>query len=122
MIKRKLKRNIWVTASLILGTYITILVINPSIWLLLLPVIIPSSFLTIGIPAFSIKKLLKGKKIELEKGININNLKNDTIENVDVKTNATSLNNINLYHQVESSYELNNYDTPKIKKKGTIHH
>lgn len=55
----KLKRKIWIISTVILTVYIACLIANPTIWTALLPVIIPSAILTVGIPGYAITKHIK---------------------------------------------------------------
>ena len=62
--KKKLKKKIWIIATVILTIYSALLIANPTIWTALLPIIIPSGILTIGIPTYAI---VKNSKDMLEK-------------------------------------------------------
>ena len=64
MKKSKLKQKIGKATAIILGIYVIALIINPTTLMILLPIIISASVLTIGIPTYAI---LKHSKESLEK-------------------------------------------------------
>ena len=113
---KKLKKKIWIISSIILTAYIGTLIIYPSSWLSLLPIIIPTSVLTIGIPTYSI---IKCKKSKIEK----------TVEKPETKIKVNEFKTNQNIKQINKNYQLNPIsefrqeekieDKPKIKTKGT---
>ena len=115
---KKLKRKIWIISTIVLIVYIYLLIVNPTIWSILLPIIIASSSLTIGIPVYNnfIKKNDKeNMKIKTQEYIDNFISNNKTIEKEETKNN---------YNNHLSIEEINSVggelDRPKIKTKGTI--
>ena len=114
---KKLKRKVWFISTSILLIYVALLITNPSTWTGLIPIIIPASGLTVGIPVYSslrhnsLKKEMKDKTKEY-----INNV----INNQTIKKNET----VSDYQQeviigVDNDINIKS-DKPKIKTKGTI--
>ena len=110
----KLKRKLWRISLLMLLTYITVLILNPSSLITLLPIIIPAGIITITIPAYTI---IKNKKEPIKKEVNKLDNKKENQNNVK-KTNSNNLINTN---QINTTIEpQNKQEKPKIKTKGTI--
>lgn len=121
-LKKRLKKKIWIISTIILLVYVTILILNPTILTALLPIIIPTFVLTVGLPSYAIFKYVK--EISEEKAYS-KTVKDDSqsIEQkheLEKKVIESSEEHIFL----ETDYEPNIYqeDKPKIKTKGTIHH
>lgn len=90
--KKKLKKKIWIISSVILLTYIAAIILNPTAWIALLPIIIPAGILTIGLPAYSI---IRNTKETLEKTTNkqeTNSKQTSDIQKNKRKTTKTDLN------------------------------
>lgn len=106
---KKLKRKVWCISTLILGVYIAALIANPSIWMALLPIIIPTTTLTIGIPTYTIIKNNKHQiKETSNKEISINNRNNENI--------TTEKNIEPVYTDIADNYQTN-IEKNKIKQK-----
>lgn len=121
-LKKRLKKKIWIISTIILLVYVTILILNPTILTALLPIIIPTFVLTVGLPGYAIFKYVK--EILEEKSYS-KTIKDDTQsieqkQKLEKKVIESSEEHIFL----ETDYEPNIYqeDKPKIKTKGTIHH
>lgn len=128
MEKKKLKKKIWITATAILLTYTTILILNPTIWVAILPIIIPTGILTVGLPTYAIIKSVKDSLEQKNKKQDIlTQEKNiETAKNIRIKEEITTNNIIkenNATMQLETQYkqDTNVENKPKIKTKGTIH-
>lgn len=120
--KKKLKKKIWIISAVILIAYITAVILNPTALIALLPIIIPSFGLTVGIPIYSITKYVKDS---MEKETNtpvITAKEKNTQNNQNIKqkekTVTNKINNNALNTHYES--EVNQEEKVKIKTKGTI--
>lgn len=117
--KTKLKRKIWTISTFILLTYITLLIIKPTVWTALIPIIIPSAGLTIGIPTYAI---IKNTKNNLEKTEQQTIYKQET-KNIGnkhtLKKDTTKTQEI--YMNLENTNLETKQEKVKVKTKGTIH-
>lgn len=122
--KKKLKRKIWTTSTALFIIYITILILNPTIWISILPIIIPTGMITVGLPTYNIKNSLKQKNKEQK--ISTKKLNIETNQNMEIEkkiiTNDIEREKFN-HIELETQYEqnINQEEKPKVKTKGTIH-
>jgi len=117
----KLKRKIWLISTVVLAVYSICLIINPTVWTALLPVIIPTTILTVGIPAYAVTKHMKSM-LETET-LNYSNTQSK-IENTNKKENIITKNediNKKINNHLELQYEpiINKEGKQKVKTKGT---
>lgn len=120
--KRKIKKKIWIISIILLVIYIITLVINPSVWISLLPIIIPTGILTVGIPSYAI---IRNTKEEIEQIVEIHTKQiqecNTNQNTKAIEKTATNNNQINAILKPQYEQEQNQEEKPKIKTKGTIH-
>lgn len=121
---KKLKKKVWGISTVILLVYITTLILNPTAWTALLPIIIPSGLLTVGIPVYAITKNMKNSLEKTENSSTtiieeqpINNEKEKAAEK-EVVNAQTKINQS--YINLESQYEPTKQEKNKIKSKGTM--
>ena len=121
----KKKKKIWSTSLSLFAIYLTILIVNPNIWLILLPIIIPTGALTIGIPGYAIiknsKDSLEKKAKEQELSLKEDKENNCEIEKTKVNTIKTENNEIENILDIQNEKIEIKQEKPKIKTKGTIH-
>lgn len=117
MKKSKLKKKIWTISFIVLLVYVTALILKPTIWTALMPIIIPASILTAGIPAYAI---IKNTKDKLEKGLE---QKSNEVKQIKNNQNTNSKNN-NYTNNMLEDYKLDITQETKEKVKtktlGTI--
>lgn len=118
----KLRKKIWRTSSIVLLAYTIILIAKPTIWLALLPIIIPTSILTLAPIAYSITKLIKNT-LEDTTSNNIIDNTNEEKNSYQEKTNQKEIrkNNQITTNQIISYEETTIKEKNKVKTKGTIH-
>ena len=130
---KKLKKKVWIISTIILITYITALILKPTIITALLPIIIPTTFLTVGIPTYAIIRNSKDtlKKLEEDKPQKIikRNTKTtsktkqttDLIDDIANDKNLTSETKKKMLETLKTEYEQNNQTEKNNQKtKGTI--
>lgn len=122
--KKKLKKKIWIISATILLIYTIALISNPTIITALLPIIIPTAILTVGIPSYAVIKHLtemleKQNKILTKTNHDINSNSENQIKqekNISPKI---------IHNEEQIIYKTNHQqsqpDKPKVKTKGTIH-
>lgn len=120
----KLKRKIWIISTIILSAYIIALISNPTVWTALLPVIIPSAILTIGIPGYAITKhikyMLEKETLKLSKSEDkIESLQNTKQTEKKVTNNITENKKIDVVLEPQYEQTTIKKDKPKVKTKGT---
>lgn len=126
--KKKLKRKIWTTSTALFLIYITILILNPTIWISILPIIIPTGMITVGLPTYNIIKNTRDylEQKNKEQKISTKKLNIETNQNMEIEkkiiTNDIEREKFN-HIELETQYEqnINQEEKPKVKTKGTIH-
>ena len=122
--KKKLKRKIWIFSTSIFLAYITIFTLNPTIWISILPIIIPTGILTVGLPAYAIIKNVKNslEQKNKEQIVATEELNTENDQNIKIKEKPMN-NNIEIHLEQETQFEQNSNqkEKPKMKTKGTIH-
>lgn len=126
--KKKLKRKIWTTSTALFLIYITILILNPTIWISILPIIIPTGMITVGLPTYNIIKNTRDylEQKNKEQKISTKKLNIETYQNMEIEkkiiTNDIEREKFN-HIELETQYEqnINQEEKPKVKTKGTIH-
>ena len=118
-LKRKIKNRIWLFSLVLLLCSILAVINSPIVWVKLLPIIIPTFGLTVGVPAYSIFRYVKDGTKKLEVQAQISNEYLD--EHLKEKSQNVSINNSSknydiTYEGCETTQEKN-----KVKTKGTIH-
>lgn len=121
--KRKIKKKIWIISIILLVIYIITLVINPSAWISLLPIIIPTGILTVGIPSYAI---IRNTKKEIEQIVEIHTKQTqecNTNQNTKaIEKKATDKHQIRISNLIEPQYKIEEKrEKNKVKTKGTIH-
>lgn len=120
----KLERKIWLTAFMILITFTAIAVLNLDIIITLLPIIISSGILTLGMPPYliikqSIKDMKQieqeAKKHNQEKEIEFNQNRQK------IKEEIESIKIENFYEKSQEIESENMQQKRKIIKKGTMY-
>lgn len=121
MKKTKLKKKIWIISSITLVAYIFLLATNPTAWLTLLPIIIPTGILTVGIPAYAIMKHTQESLENLSNQSSDFEKNNTNINEQSIKKITTDKPIIQINEFSEPQYEREvNKEKKKIKTKGTI--
>lgn len=118
--KKKLKKKIWIISTTILLVYIAALIAKPTIVNALLPIIIPTTILTTGIPSYAVIKNLTETLEEKNKTL-IKNNTNTNNQNQLEKEKTISQKTLNNEEQIfyETNYQQPQQDKPKVKTKGT---
>ena len=111
---KKLKRKVWLISTLILGVYITALIANPSIWTVLLPVIIPTTTLTIGIPTYTVIKHNKQLVKETSNNETIINTNNETNKNINTEKTIKPM-HIDITDNYQTNIEKNKIKQKRLK-------
>lgn len=120
----KLTKKIWLTAFMILITFTGIAFLNLDILITLLPIIIPSGILTLGMPPYLIIKQVlkdmnqieqKSKKENREKEIEFNQNKQRIQEEIEL------IKRENFYDESQEIESENIQQKRKIIKKGTMY-
>lgn len=117
-LKKRLKKKIWVISTIILLAYLVTLAFNLYAWATLLPFIIPTSILTLGIPIYDIIKHVNANSIN-----DVNNITIEECPNIDEKV-ANEGDLLKEDYILPQDNDINLYldDKPKIKTKGTINY
>lgn len=119
----KLARKIWLTSFMILITFTMIAILNFNIIVTLLPIIIPSGILTLGLPPYlAIKQVGKdiskktqiAEKMNREKEIKFNQNKRG------IKEKIESIKKENFYDESQEIELENTLQKRKVIKKGTM--
>lgn len=116
--KKKLKKKIWVISTIILSVYIGALIIKPTIWLALIPIIIPTTLLTTGIPTYAI---IKNKKENIKNSytkVETNNKINEETKSINKTIADKPTTNIEI-NKLEEPHIETNIEKVKVKTKGT---
>ena len=120
-LKKKIRNKLWMLSSVLVVMYVSAIIINPTAWVALLPVIIPATSLTVGIPVYAI---IRNTKEGLE------NLSSKTLvseEKVIISKDDPTKNKLNeeilVEEQVVFYKDINEtiIEKNKVKTKGTIH-
>ena len=110
MAKKKLKKKVWMTSALVLGVYITALIINPTIWTILLPIIIPTGLLTVGIPTYAV---INRTHESLKKTVN----KQEPVTSITQKNTISKSKNIEPEYTITSDNYQPEIEKNKVKQK-----
>lgn len=125
---KKLKRKVWIISTIILISYITALILKPTALTALLPIIIPTALLTVGIPTYAIirnsKDTLKNLEQDKPKKIILQNTKTNTkikqntdlIDDIVNDKNLTSETKKQMLKTLKSEYEKNQQDEKHSQK------
>lgn len=117
-LKRKIKNRVWLFSLIMLMCSLIAVISSHTIWIKMLPIIVPTSTLTLGITIYNISKYIKinNKSLEIEPKTSGNNLDNDCLQ----KDDYTSIDSYSKIY-VEDEYYEATQERNKIKTKGTIH-
>ena len=118
-LKRKIKNRIWLFSLFLLTCSLIGVITSPAVLIEMLPIMIPTSALTLGIPIYDISKYMRrsNKCMEIEPKTSNNDLDRDFEETDDcIDINSYSKD----YDSVDECYRTTQ-EKNKVKTIGTMH-